>query len=364
MLRILHVVGGMDRAGAETMIMNLYRNIDRNEIQFDFLYFKNKVCDYDEEINKLGGRIHRILCSNSLARTRKIAEFLKKNREYNIVHSHTFLNSGLNLLAARRAGVQNRIAHSHSTSNGSKGLINKIYEKLSIKLIKYTATAFFSCGREASRFLFPNNEEVIILPNAVDVSKLADVRSACQNYIEENIKQNSFLKVLQVGRLDSVKNHQFTIDLAIFMKAGGYDVKFFFAGQGPLRNAISAQIMSNGLEETVFLLGIRNDISELMAGADVLIMPSLFEGFPVVLAEAQAIGLRSVISDTISSEVDLQLNLINFISLKSQKREWVDLLTKSTEKVASSEIITKKLKENGFDAANNAQWLEKFYKNL
>ncbi|MEG1591925.1 glycosyltransferase [Chryseobacterium sp.] len=364
MLRVLHIVGGMDRAGAETMIMNLFRHINRQEVQFDFIYFKDKKCDYDEEIVALGGNIYRILASNPVLRMNKLTSFLKLHREYNIVHSHTLLNTAFNLIAAKRAGVKHRIAHSHNTSNGSAGIIGKSYEKLAIKAINSLATSFFSCGKEASQFLFPYNRDVIVLPNAVDVKKLREIKEDCQNYIEEYFDERSALKVLQVGRLETAKNHQFTIELAEYMKSKQLDVKFFLAGQGPLCHEIEQQIKSKHLEKMVFLLGVRDDVLQLMAGADIMIMPSLFEGFPVVLAEAQAIGLSCVISNSIASEVDLDLGLIQFLSLKDHKEKWTEKIMKGTDKNINSDEIVNKLIAKGFDAAANAQWLTEFYKKL
>ena len=130
MKRILHIIGKMDRAGAETMLMNLYRSIDRSKFQFDFVTFTTDKGDYDDEILSLGGKIVPIVAKDSLGRMGKLYRFLKTQPEYNIVHSHVILNNAFQLTAASLAGVKMRISHSHSTSNGGKGAIVSAYEKL------------------------------------------------------------------------------------------------------------------------------------------------------------------------------------------------------------------------------------------
>lgn len=364
MKRILHITGGMDRAGAETMLMNLYRNIDRTKFQFDFVYFKDKTCDFDEEIIALGGKIHRIVATNPLLRTQKLTQFFKQHPEYSIIHSHTLLNTAFNFIAAKKVGIKHRIAHSHNTSNGTNSFIGKMYESWAIRTINRLGTAFFSCGEQAAEFLFPNNTNIIYLPNAVDVEQLATVAETYKNYISENFIQTSGLKIIQVGRLETVKNHSFTIELAEIIKRQGINAQIFMAGQGPLYYILAEQIKAKGLESIVHLLGLRHDVPQLMAGADVMLMPSLFEGFPVVLAEAQAIGLPCVISDTISNEVDLGLHVIQFLSLTDMKENWIKAIRTSSEKKLRKEEIIKQLKEKKFDAATNAQWLSNFYNSL
>ena len=139
-IRVLHIVGKMDRAGAETMLMNLYRHIDRSEIQFDFITFTQEKGDYDDEILSLGGRIFPILANNSIERMFKLTSFLKQHSEYQIVHAHKLLNNAFHLLAAKKAGVPHRISHSHNTSNGKFGIVANLYEKLAIYLNKNLST--------------------------------------------------------------------------------------------------------------------------------------------------------------------------------------------------------------------------------
>ena len=132
--RVLHIIGKMDRAGAETMLMNLYRHIDRDQIQFDFVTFTYEEGDYDSEIIELGGKIIPIVGPNAISRMGRLARFLKDHPEYQIVHAHTLLSNAFHLIAAKIAGVKCFISHAHSTSNGKFGFIARVYEKISIFL--------------------------------------------------------------------------------------------------------------------------------------------------------------------------------------------------------------------------------------
>ncbi|WP_171525527.1 glycosyltransferase [Acinetobacter indicus] len=361
-VRVLHIVGKMDRAGAETMLMNLYRSIDRNQIQFDFIVFSNQKGDYDEEILALGGRIFPILATNPIERMHKITGFLNKHSEYQIVHAHTLLSNAFHLLAAKRAGVKNLISHAHSTSNGKTGLLNKIYEKFTLKIIRKISTHKLACGELAAKYLYGDDDKVWIIPNAVNILEMQAVADKSKNYISDRLGGRG-IKIIQVGRLSEVKNHNFSLEIAKRLKDQDINFSFFIVGQGPLEDYIRKNIQDYGLEENVFLLGVRNDVPNLMAGADVMLMPSLHEGFPVVLVESQAVGLLSLISDRIAPEVDLDLDLVNFLSLDNVDT-WVKaLMNQKGKSVAQSKIYTC-LQASGFDVKKNATDLLNFYKDL
>ncbi len=169
-VRVLHIVGRMDRAGAETMIMNLYREIDRSQYQFDFVYFTNDRCDFDDEIEARGGRIVRLKGGNPLQRFFSLFKALRRGH-WKIVQSHTLFSIGLNLLAAKLAGVPVRIAHSHSTSDrNSSSTVGRVYQSTMRWLMSWVPTRYVACGVAAAEHLFPDRKDVEIIPNAVDVN--------------------------------------------------------------------------------------------------------------------------------------------------------------------------------------------------
>lgn len=363
MIRVLHIVGKMDRAGAETMLMNLYRHIDRTQVQFDFITFTTDQGDYDDEILALGGRIYPILANNSIERMFKLTNFLKQHSEYRILHAHMLLNNAFHLLAAKKAGIPHRISHSHNTSNGKSGTIANLYEKFAIYLNKNLSTKKIACGKEAAEYLFNTSENVWLLNNAIDLQLYNEISLSNKNSWKAVKSDLRGLKIIQVGRLNKVKNHDFSLEIAKRLKEQGVNFTFFIVGQGPLEGSIRKNIQDYGLEKNVFLLGVRSDVPQLMAGSDVMLMPSLHEGFPVVLVESQAIGLKSIISSSISDEVDLGVNLIEFKDLNNID-EWILEIKNLQCKDVDFQINIDLLAQKGFDINYNANQLLMTYKNM
>lgn len=362
MIRILHIIGKMDRAGAETMLMNLYRHIDRTQIQFDFVTFTNEAGDYDREIRELGGRIIPVLANNPIKRMLKLQQFIKTHPEYEIVHAHTLLSNAFHLLAAKSAGVKYRISHSHSTSNSYSSPARKVYEKWALITNRRVATHKIACGNLAAEYFFGTTKGIWLLPNAVDIKKMSEVAKRSVDYINQEFN-DSGLKIIQVGRLTEVKNHQFSLEIAKELKKRKVDFTIYIVGQGPLEDQLKQQVRDKLLDDSVKFLGLRTDITELMAGADYMIMPSLYEGFPVVLVESQAVGLTAIVSDQVSIEVDLGVRLVEFLPINTIT-SWVDRLLASKKLNINEKNILDLLKLQGFDASTNAKELSNFYKNL
>lgn len=361
-LRVLQVVGKMDRAGAETMLMNLYRNIDHSQIQFDFVTFTDQKADYDAEIIELGGRIIPILANNPIERMLKLQRFLKNNPEYKIVHAHMLLSNAFHLLAAKGAGIKHRISHSHNTSSRQYSKIGKLYKKWALIINRQIATDKIACGKLAAQYLFGTTKDVLILPNAVDIDSMIATANRSTDYIEDNFDSNG-IKLIQVGRLNEVKNHQFSLKIVEQLVKRKVDFTLYIVGQGPLEDELKQRVQQKSLTNHVKFLGIRTDITELMASADFMIMPSLHEGFPVVLVESQAVGLRSIISNKVSSEVDLGLGLVDFLPIESTDI-WVDYLLKPRSEKPTEKTVSCTLKKRGFDAVTNSQKLTQKYLSL
>ena len=362
MIKVLQIVGKMDRAGAETMLMNLYRHIDRTQIQFDFVTFTKDKGDYDDEIQALGGKIIPLSGTNSIQRMFELDSFLKKHPEYQIVHTHVLLNNVFHLLAAKQAGVKRRISHSHNTSNGEMKGIKKIYELWAKKVINSLSTHKISCGKESAEYLFNNIENVWLLNNAIDLKKYSEISKNNKEYWL-TLRKVKGLKLIQVGRLNEVKNHQFSLEIAKKLKEKGVEFTFFIVGQGPLESFLKEKVKEYFLTDCVYFLGVRDDVPELMAGADLMLMPSLHEGFPVVLVESQAIGIDTITSLNISSEVDLGLDLIDFQDINFVD-DWVSAILKWKKSIQSSGRIFSLLKEKGFDVKSNAEDLKDYYGSL
>src|SRR5690625_142813 len=364
MKRILQITGSMDRAGAETMVMNLYRELNKEKFQFDFLYFTSKKCDFDDEIVKMGGRIYRIIEKNPFKRMRATKKLLVENPHWQTIHCHTLLSNAFHIYAAYQANVRKRISHSHNTRDASKNyLLKVIYQPISRKIQARFATDFIACGKEAGDYLFPKVKNVQILQNAIDVKTFANIASRNKEYLRNKFNFNkSTIILIQIGRFTKVKNHEFSLKIAEELIQQNIDFHLFFVGQGPLEQQIREKVRINSLEEKISFLGLREDIPRLLGGSDLLLMPSFHEGFPVVLVESQACGTPALISDNIAKEVDLNLGLINFASLSNQPKNWI----KKIEKIIQKPIINTEnrydiLKGKGFDDKTNVSFLENLY---
>lgn len=359
-IRILHIVGSMDRAGAETMIMNLYREIDRAHFQFDFMYFGAGPCDYDNEITALGGRIIHVPTSNPISRFCRVFSVLSKGN-WRIVHSHTLFSSGLHLLAAKFSGIPTRIAHSHSTSSTIAATrTGRLYKRAMSMLLARIPTDYIACGNAAAEHLFPNQDSVTILPNAIDIDSFIAARPPKTS--DFGIQDKLALTILQIGRLMGVKNHEFSILVAKALKKKNVDFKMLFVGNGPREAELQTAISENGLDNHIIMAGLREDIPELMAMADVMLMPSLYEGFPVVLVESQAAGLTAVISSTISREVDLGLGLVDFVDLDQSPEAWASQIIAAAQlDEVPATVRRKAIAANGFSAKRSVETLSSIY---
>jgi len=315
-IRVLHVVVNMNRGGAETLIMNLYRNIDRSKVQFDFLTCKEGV--FDKEIQEMGGKIHRIPYITDVGHFRYIKalnEFFFTHNEYKIVHSHMDKMSGLVLRAAKKARIPVRISHSHNTS--SEGSIAaKIYKNYAAIYIKTSATNLIACSKAAAEWLFNNkSNEVKILNNGIDYDKFS-FKPQIRNDIRKTLKIDDKTLVLgHIGRFCEPKNHDFIIEIFKELNRKRSNSILILVGDGPLKPKIEKKVNEYGLKDKVKFLGIRNDVEQVIQAFDLFVFPSFHEGLPLTLIEAQAAGLPCLISKNITNEVDLGLGLVDYLPI-------------------------------------------------
>jgi len=360
-VRVLHVVVNMNRGGAETLIMNLYRNIDRSKIQFDFLTCKEGV--FDQEILDLGGKIHRIpyiTDGGHFHYIKNLKQFFKENNHYRIVHSHMDKMSGFVLNAALKAGIPIRIAHSHSTqSEGS--VTEKVYKSYAGSYIFGSASHLLACSTEAAKWLFSKQSmNAIILKNGIDVEKFKfspSIRSQVRNQLQ--IDDETFV-IGHVGRFYETKNHSFLIDIFANVIRYQSNSKLILAGDGPLRKKIEGKVEELGLVDKVIFTGVYDKINELLQSFDIFVFPSIFEGFGIAVLEAQGSGLPCIISDTMSDEVDLGINLIDTLSLEN-KDLWVEkvvnLYNIKNDRKNNCQAIIKR----GYDITSIAKSVSDFY---
>ncbi|CAN2248126.1 glycosyltransferase family 1 protein [Bacillus vallismortis] len=360
--RVLHVLSGMNRGGAETMVMNLYRKMDRSKVQFDFLTYRNDPCAYDEEILSLGGRLFYVPSigqSNPLTFVRNVRHVITENGPFNAVHAHTDFQTGFIALAARLAGVPVRVCHSHNTSwKTGFNWKDRLQLMAFRRLILANATALCACGEDAGRFLFgPSNmerERVHLLPNGIDLDLFApNGQRADEEKTARGIAVDRLI-IGHVARFHEVKNHAFLLKLAAHLKERGVRFQLVLAGDGPLRDKMEEEARRQNLLSDVLFLGTEERIHELMRTFDVFVMPSLYEGLPVVLVEAQASGLPCIISDTITEKVDAGLGLVTRLNLSEPIGIWAETIARAAAAGRPKrELIKGTLAKLGYDAQQN-----------
>lgn len=356
-IRILHVVTYMGRGGLETMIMNYYRHMDRAKVQFDFLVHREFTADYDGEIEQLGGKIFRLPKLNpwSAEYRRALDQFWKEHPEYRIVHVHQDCLSSIALKSAKENGVPIRIAHSHSSSQDKNiKYIIKLWYK---RQIPQYATHLFACSKEAGDWMFDGTAYSIV-NNAIDTNSYVFDREKALS-IRNNLGISSDALVLgHVGRFAQVKNHAFLINILAQISKMRDRVYLLLVGDGELKGVIEEKVQELGLSEQVIFTGVRKDIPEVLQAMDVFVFPSLYEGLPVSLVEAQAAGLPCLVSDTISDECMIT-DLIQKASLNETAHAWaIKALTMAKRERCNmySEIAGR-----GFDIVQNAAKLQEFY---
>lgn len=360
MLRVLHVVTHMNRGGLETMIMNYYQRIDRELIQFDFLTHRPYDGNYGEEIEKLGGIIYHLPMLNPLSRSykKKLGKFFEDHPHYQIIHVHQDCLSSVILKVAEQHGIKVRIAHSHSASQDKdlKYPVKLFYRHF----ISRYATELIACSKAAGNWMFCG-ASFRVLNNAINTAEYKyDYKKRLQTREKLQLKKDEFV-VGHVGRFSPPKNHDFLIDIFYQLKLLHPNSKLLLVGddRGELADKIKHKVRESGLSDSVIFTGLRKDVADLMQAMDVFAFPSLYEGMPVTLIEAQASGLPCVISEKVPIECK-KTELVQQMSLTSSPVEWAKLIIKKgreTVRQDTSDLI----KKAGFDIGDNAKWLQQYY---
>ncbi len=363
MIRVLHSVSNMDRGGIETMLMNYYRNIDRTKVQFDFIQNKAKPGDYDDEIKSMGGRIFigpGLKPNNYPEYLKFIDRILLENPNIKILHAHNEGMAFYPLSSAKKSGLRVRIAHAHNTR------IIRDYKwpfKIVCKaMIPYVANHYWSCGTDAGIYYFGKNRwenKGKILHNAISPDNFRFNNETRKRIREEYGLTDKFV-IGHVGRFNLQKNHLRLIEIFREVVNKNSNARLLLIGTGELEIATKNKVLEYGLGDKVLFLGLRSDVSDLYQAMDVFVMPSLFEGLPVVGIEAQASGLDCIYSDKITKEA-LILPTSEFVSLKNSNSHWADIILNRDAAEEKREKAFEFVCDAGYDIRSEAKKLEKIY---
>ncbi|MHC0037559.1 glycosyltransferase family 1 protein [Pseudoneobacillus sp. C159] len=356
--RVLHVFMAMNVGGAETMVMNIYRAIDRNKIQFDFLVHLEEPGYFENEITALGGKIFRIpypkLTTIVVFRSQLIQ--LLKDNQYVAVHSHVHSFSGLTLEAAHAVGIPVRIAHSHTTSDGKTQTVARtIYLSMMKYLLTRHTTHRLGCSKDANESLFGKELNADVFPNAFDLQAYGQIST--------HKTKSSNLVIGHIGRFDRVKNHAFFVKTFYYFRKKHPNATAILVGEGPEKDQIEQLVSEYELTDAVQFLGIQSDIPRILSTFDFFLFPSFYEGLGNVVIEAQAAGVPCLVSTNVPKAVDLSLMLVTFKDLQDGPESWansLETLMESAVRPSWSERYLN-LQQNGYDVMTSAKFLENIY---
>lgn len=367
MIRILHCLpGNMNHGGIENLIMNIYRKIDKNLFQFDFIVHTQEENDYEKEIRNLGGKIYRVeyKTKNYKKYKQDMEEILKKNKDYKIMHVHaTYAISLFDVMIAQKYGLK-VITHAHSSDDILKRkVINMLLKKELSKKTDYK----FACSMKAAEWLFTkrsieDSNKVTIIKNAIDTKKFLyndEIRKKQRKKL--NLENKYVLGV--VCRLSYLKNIDFLIDIFKEVNKINKNSVLLIAGDGPERKKLEEKVKIMNLQDSVIFLGNVSNANEILQAIDVFVMPSRCEGFGISLLEAQAAGLKCFTSKyVVPEEVQIKdnINQLQFISLKEKPLEWAKQILRYDTKYKRLNMY-KNIVNAGYDLDNNIKYIQNKY---
>lgn len=367
-VKVLHVLGGLYCGGTETFIMNMFRSIDRDKVDFDFLIHEQSKAHFDDEVLSLGGKIYRIPDRTEVGTLRYIRILIQTLHKIkpDIVHGHAMFNAGIVMIASYFAGIKKRVCHAHSSGDQKADSIKrKMFRVFMSTLIKIFSTEQAACSEMASEYLYGKkalkNEKVKLINNGIDIHKFLSVKQTETMLIRKELDlRKDSLVIGLVGRLVDVKNPLFIIYLLERILKINQNTIVVFVGEGPLMIDIKKIIKEKHLAENVRLIGNRTDIPILMSAFDIFLLPSNFEGAPIVAFEAQAQGLPCLVSDKVPQAIDLGLGLVKYLSLNNEE-QWIEAIASPQKKEKDIEKIKVAFIKKGYDQQSAAHKLLQIY---
>lgn len=364
-IRVLQVVTLMERAGLESRIMDIYRNIDRSKIQFDFLTHRMEDGDYDEEIRSLGGIVYHLPALKPwgiFAYIRRLKQFFEQHQEYRITHVHLNTYSGWVQYAAMRAGVPVRITHSRN--NGYDYDWKMPFKAMSKLIVNGPTTHKFACSHQAGEFLFgkkgikPPNEFMVI-PNGFNLSCFS-FNPSIREEIRQMLHINNELAVVHVGRFSPPKNHYFLLKVFKHIIEIRLDSKLFLIGEGELNGQIESLVRALGLNDKVVFVGSVPNVGDYLNAMDLMVFPSRYEGFGTAVLETQCNGLPTLASDVLPKETRVS-SCLEFLSLKHHApKEWAEKALEMYGRIERKDR-TDEVRTAGYDIKDTYRLLSDFY---
>ena len=357
-IRVLQVFAALDSGGVSNYVMNLYREIDTDKVQFDFAMTAGEKSLYDEEVLARGGRIFYFDTKQSLIAN--LRSILREQGPFHAVHSHVFFYSGLVLAQARKAHVPIRIAHAHNAHTGeSRSPARLAYETGMQGLIRLHATHLLGCSGKACRYVFGKgimrDPRAAVIPDGINCGRFA------YNPVErDRIRQEYGLTdryvIGHVGHFNPAKNHEKILTVFREVCRHRENAALLLVGEGELETDVRNKVTEMGLAEKVIFAGAHKNVERYYQAMDVFLFPSRYEGFGMAMVEAQASGLACVASDVVPRETNVDGRAV-YLSLEEKDSLWAErLLQAPARRTEAFEKICEK-----FEAAKVAQDIVRIY---
>lgn len=356
-IRIAQMMTDMNYGGVEMVIMNYYRHIDKKRYQFDFYALEGSSVPQREEIEAMGGRVFVVPRYTQLPNYEKALMRHFKEEQYQIVHSNMNTLSVLSLYAAKKAGIPNRIVHNHSTAG--KGEMKKNIMKYMLRpFAKVYPTKLVACSKYAGEWIYGKNADFTVFNNAIEVERFA-YNPEIRKSMRKELGFDGKFVVGNVGRFCYQKNHDKLIDIFVEIKKRKSNAVLLLVGEGELESEVKDKVKHLGLDKDVFFLGKRNDTNRIYQAMDVFVLPSRYEGLPVVGVEAQAAGLPCIFSDIVTEETKI-LPSSMFIPVEATDKSWADTTIKTVNKYKRKDVSLE-IRKAGFDIEEQAGKMMEMY---
>lgn len=364
-IRVAQIMGKMDGGGVESVVMNYYRSIGRDKVQFDFIVDADSTLIPKAEIEALGGRVFIVPPYQQIIPYHRELVSRFRREQYHIVHSHINTLSVFPLFAAKRAGIPVRIAHSHSIAGKGEPLRNVM--KYTLRPFSRTfATHYCACAKHTGKWLFGGRTmkkgEVRIFYNAIDLEPFR-FHEHTRAEARRELGLSDELVIGHVGRFVHVKNHKFLIEVFQELLKQRADAVLLLVGDGPLRKESELLAQQLGISDHVRFLGQRADIGRLYQAMDLFLFPSFYEGLAVVCVEAQTANLPCLVSDKVSQETDI-LGSMDFFPLDARASNWAEEVLRLLGRSGDREDCGQRMQAAGYDIQCAAKELEEFYLTL
>lgn len=380
-MRVLQVIDDMGlNSGVSSMLLNYYRYIDHDKVNFDFMVYNTVSDDVKQyckrnhsKIYKVGPLSGKTVLDGTLYK--KIESVMKRYaKKYDVIHGHESNTAFIYMKLAKKYGIKNRIIHSHN-AKGADGMVKKVRNFiLNHYGLKYV-TDYCACSKKAAKYLYGTTNHVHIINNAIDTNQFR-YQSEVRNRMRKKLGVENMFVVGHVGRFAPQKNHEYMIDVFWQFHQKVQDSKLVLIGDGELMDTIKQKVSTLHLDDAVLFEGVQNNVNEYMQAMDVFVLPSMYEGLPVVCVEAQAAGLSCLVSKEVTREIKITKN-VKFIGIdnkypvlqstvrsnQNDMKDWVQELIKIKEQnnVDRRKLYADKVAKQGFDIRKQSKKLEDYY---